>query len=202
MNAVSDLRYKLSFCLLMYVLGWPLEHDQTYHLQDHYCVCISPEFSDVQHEAIEEGISLWNQMGQTRFYAETNGLCNVAVIPVRAEWAHRLEKTVGDTLVLGWADSNTNSIYLWIDKIYDLKDLTVLATHESGHWIQMDHIDMRHLAIMNPYRRYYGFGPVHLYRPDLEQYCQHWKCQGIDWAHTDDVVYALPDGGALFEIDR
>ena len=202
MSVVSNFRYKLSFCILIYVLCWPLQHDRSYHLGSPYLVCISPEFSDLQEESIEGGMALWNNMGETHFYNGAGILCDLAVIPVRGAWAHKLEERLGDPLVLGWADTTTNTIYLWIDQVYDLKDLMTLACHEAGHWISMGHLPMSSLAIMNPYRRYYGPGSIHLYRPDLIQYCQHWKCSDIDWAHTDDVVYALPDGGALFEIDR
>ena len=184
---------RIASVLLALIWCWPLEHDQNYHLNDHYYVCISPEFNQWQHESISEGVALWNGMGETRFYAETNGLCNILIAPAVGKDAKRLEAALGDPFILGYADTRKSTIYLWMDKVYGSTDLVMLAAHEAGHMINQSHIGMDKIAVMNPYKRYYGPAHPHLYRADLEQYCHHFHCRGVDINNIPEDTYIERD---------
>lgn len=192
---------KLLISFYIVILCWQIKDNNAYHLNDHYSICLSPEFNDWQRESIDNGIDLWNGMGKTRFYSGTGSTCDILVVLATGSVATMIEHKTKDPRILGYADLDGHIIYLLMDKVYDAHDLTYLSAHEAGHFLAQEHIPMSRLAVMNPYRRYYGSGPPHLFRADLEQYCHHQKCSNVDWAHTDDVVYSMPDAGIELDLD-
>lgn len=179
--------------------GWLLQDDSAYHLNDHYYVCISPQFAPSWTNPILEGIAVWNQFGENRFYLSSDGLCDVLIAPATGKVAKRLEQELKDPYVLGYADFPHNTIYLFMDKVYGETDLMNLVSHEAGHFIGLQHIPMKRFAIMNPYRRYYGYIHPHLFRADIEEYCRIWNCPAIDYNSIDDTVsygiVNIPDAG-------
>lgn len=171
--------------LLIFIAISPVQHDQIYHINEQYWVCISPEFNEYQTAAIWDGINIWNTLGRTHFLPETNGLCNILVRPVRGKEATRFEKKWNDEYVIGYAEVETNSVLIFIDKIYSLEELGITTCHEFGHYLNLFHIPMDRIAIMNPYKRHYVEG-FRLYPADIEEYCRHWNCKDID---TSKIIW-------------
>lgn len=188
--------------LLIFLAVVPVEDNNSYHIDDQYWVCLSSDFTKYQTAAIWDGLNLWTSLGRTHFLPKTDGLCNVLIRPVKGKEAERLEKKWHDDFILGYADIYTNTIFIFIDRVYGLDELRIIAGHEAGHWIALDHIPMDRPALMNPsYRGYYN-QVFQLYPADIEEYCRHWNCKNIDTSKIrwlDDTNATIDSGNDLNE---
>lgn len=187
------------FIICIYGICWFIQSNNAFHLTDHYFYCVDPNFSDLEVSHIQGAISLWNDLGGTRFEPATDTWCDLGIVSVKDAWAHTLEHRLHDPNVLGFADRDAHTLDLFTDKVYDGDDLTYLTAHELGHFLGLEHIAMNRMAVMNHYRRYYGSKPPHLFVADVEAYCKLWNCDQVNWEDYDNVVCPFFDGGVQLD---
>lgn len=179
MNVIrlAELLRKICWVLIIITACNTIHHDRTYSKRPHYNYCISPEFDKFDKEEIVKGISIWNTLGEEHF-SHSEELCDVLIRPIRREDFPSLKKDYRDTTLLGLSDYKTNTISLYVDKIYTYEAMETVIMHEGGHWIGLKHVPMKYWAVMNEYQTC----PIRFrfYREDLKEYCRHWNCKNVD----------------------
>ena len=118
-----------------------------------------------------EGVRVWNT-NTVRFREDNNCTINIVkATPYDERWAP--EERVGAS------DFYCNEILLFTRRIDgDDGELRLIAGHESGHFLNLGHIDpFKHPAIMNTVVREDVIENFKLYPEDVRQLCSKWNCQ-------------------------
>jgi hypothetical protein len=81
--------------------------------------------------------------------------------------------------VVGLAVKNVQVpfIYFVFQRINSLDELELVAAHEAGHHLGMEHVPQNQIAIMNPSLNNALINDQHLTSYDMDQFDSYWRCR-------------------------
>lgn len=156
-------------------------------------VFISPDFGERERDNIINGILMWERATNglitwklqpfnpniTPNIGEKNGVSHRAVLFKRAtsqdEWVKKWDAEHSKTLLgLCHGDGNSELVWLWLveDRLSNSRAETIIAAHEFGHALGLDHIKDK-ASVMS---EYYNRKVTCLTNADLEEFCDKHKC--------------------------
>ena len=153
-----------------------LENDFGEHAYEINTVCVSTDFSPSEAAVIEKNIKIWN-FNQTHFVFD----CAFNSIPIVKDKQPHIQQLTG----LPVADGSSLALTQYephkkvlISDTLDPRQLPIIAAHEAGHLIYVDHIPTAQApAIMNDFIRPEMVKNVKLTETDMVEYCKKWKCK-------------------------
>lgn len=148
--------------------------DTPWTAEAHNTVTFDPAFSEAEKVAIMEGFNLWHRdTGMVSFEEKPNG--NIFIKKATEEEQIYWDKKIGSSLV-GLSDKDKHTMYLMTGKIKTLSYLRLVAAHEAGHFLGLEHVPQQQTAVMNPSVNKNLIENPYLTRYDLNIFCDYWDC--------------------------
>ncbi len=141
-------------------------------------VSFDDSFSDEEKLMIMEGLNVWKEdIGDSVEFTEVK-VGNIQIHKATDEEMAKFDEQSKPKKPVGLASrhANDSDIYFMFQRITSLKYLRLVAAHEAGHHLGMDHIPQEQTAIMNPFVNLDLIDNQHLTIYDIDQFCNHWGC--------------------------
>lgn len=143
----------------------------------HNTVVFDSSFSPIEKRYIMNGFNVWGQETNCDVLFEEKEGGRIEIKRSTYEDNQKFDKQFdGDVIGLS-VKGNHPQIYFAMDRLNTLGDLELVAAHEAGHHLGMDHVPQDELAIMNPVEPAALVRDIHLTQYDLDQFNNFWKCK-------------------------
>jgi hypothetical protein len=176
LRLLSFLAKALIFSSLALGCSSPLESPWIPELEN--TVSFDDTFSDKEKMTVMEGLNVWREdIGDGVGFTEVK-IGRIQIHKATNEEMVEFDKQDNPKKPVGLATrhANDNDIYFIFQRIPNLKYLRLVAAHEGGHHLGMNHIPQGQTAIMNPFVNSLLLNDQHLTTYDLEQFCSYWGC--------------------------
>jgi len=139
-------------------------------------VSFSEEFSPEEKLVILKGFNVWGRETacKANFVETADG--TIAIKKTTDQELIAFELKEGKKIIGLSIQSDNPTIYFIFQKIDTALKLELVAAHEAGHMLGMEHIPQKQVAIMNPAVNSLILED-HLTQYDLDQFDNYWRCK-------------------------
>lgn len=139
-------------------------------------VSFSEEFSPEEKFIILKGFNIWGKETTCKAYFIETKNGTIAIKKATDQEVMAFDLEYHQNIIGLSAESDNPIIFFVFQKITTSLQLELVAAHESGHFLGMDHIPQGQIAIMNPAVNGLIL-EVHLTQYDLDQFNNFWGCK-------------------------